>query len=283
VFSDPPPLPSAEFWKLFVPSLTGVVGFWATLSLNIPDFSRYAKSQRSQILGQSLGLPSTMTLYAFIGIAVTQATVVIFGEPIWDPVLLFQRFESGSIVVIAMIGLALATLSTNIAANVVSPANDLANLAPKYISFRTGGLITAVVGVVIMPWKLIESTQGYVFTWLIAYGGLLGPIAGIMIADYFIVRRGELKVDALYDPHGAYRYWGGFNPVALGSLLAAVLPNIPGFVNAATGRAVFPGIFDSLYVWAWFMGFFLALIVYPVLMSIFHSGNGGRASAAPTP
>jgi len=179
----------AEFWKFFVPSLTGMVGFWATLSLNIPDFSRYAKSQRAQMLGQAIGLPPTMTLYSFIGVAVTSATIVIFGEAIWDPVALLAKFDNPFIIILAMISLLIATLTTNIAANVVSPANDLANLMPKKISFKTGGLITAVIGIVMMPWKLLSDFGTYIFGWLIGYSSFLGPIAGVLIADYFVVRK----------------------------------------------------------------------------------------------
>src|SRR5215831_2092768 len=189
-----------EFFRFFIPSLTGVVGFWATLSLNIPDFTRYARSQKDQIVGQALGLPTTMTLYAFIGVAVTSATALIFpgGGVIWDPVKLLSRIGGPVTVMLSMLALTVATITTNLAANVVSPANDLSNLAPRVISFRTGGLITAVLGIVMMPWKLLASSQGYIFTWLVGYSALLGPIGGILIADYFVLRRRELVVDDLY-------------------------------------------------------------------------------------
>jgi NCS1 family nucleobase:cation symporter-1 len=202
---------AGQFLVFFVPALTAMVGFWATLSLNIPDFSRYAKSQRDQILGQALGLPTTMGLYAFIGVAVTSATVVIYHEKIWDPVQVLTKIENKSALVVAMLALSLATLATNIAANVVSPANDFSHLSPKRISFRTGGLITAVVGVLIMPWKLIESSHGYIFTWLVAYSALLGAVGGILICDYWLLRRARLSVADLFDPNGRYAYAHGTN------------------------------------------------------------------------
>ncbi len=183
-----------------------MVGFWATVALNIPDFTRYAKSQRAQMLGQALGLPAAMTLYSFIGVAVTSASVVLFGEAIWDPVALLGRFHQPVVASIALVALLVATLNTNVAANVVSPSNDFSNLNPRLISFRTGGLITGVVGVLMMPWKLLGDYSAYIFGWLVGYSGLLGPIAGVMIADYFIVRRCDLNVDDLYRRNGLYEY-----------------------------------------------------------------------------
>ena len=196
---------TAEFVHFFIPSLTGMVGFWATVALNIPDFTRYAKSQRDQMLGQALGLPAAMTLYSFIGVAVTSASVVLFGEAIWDPVALLGRFHQPVVASIALVALLVATLNTNVAANVVSPSNDFSNLNPRLISFRTGGFITGVVGVLMMPWKLLGDYSAYIFGWLVGYSGLLGPIAGVMIADYFIVRRCDLNVDDLYRRNGALR------------------------------------------------------------------------------
>src|SRR5215472_9569455 len=197
---------TAEFVRFFIPSLTGMVGFWATVALNIPDFTRYAKSQRDQMLGQALGLPAAMTLYSFIGVAVTSASIVLFGEAIWDPVALLGRFHQPAVALIALVALLIATLNTNVAANVVSPSNDFSNLNPRLISFRTGGFITGVIGVLMMPWKLLGDYSAYIFGWLVGYSGLLGPIAGIMIADYFLVRRRELNVDDLYRRNGAYEY-----------------------------------------------------------------------------
>jgi NCS1 family nucleobase:cation symporter-1 len=247
---------TGEFWKFFVPSLTGMVGFWATLSLNIPDFSRYAKSQRAQIAGQAIGLPPTMTLYAFIGVAVTSATIVIFGEAIWDPVALLAKFKNPLIIVLSMISLIVATLTTNIAANVVSPANDFSNLFPKKINFKTGGLITAVIGVAMMPWKLLSDYGTYIFVWLVGYSSFLGPIAGVLIADYFVIRKRQLIVKDLYIRNGEYEFTRGFNWRAIAALLAGVAVALIGLVV---------GPLRFLYDYAWFVGFAVAFGVYAVM------------------
>jgi len=255
---------SGQFFAFFVPALTGMIGFWATLSLNIPDFSRYARSQRDQVIGQALGLPLTMALYSFIGVAVTSATTIIYGETIWDPVDVLTRFKNPVVLVVALLSLCIATLATNIAANVVSPANDFSHLAPRKISFRTGGLITGIIGVVMMPWKLVADPSGYIFTWLVGYSALLGPIGGIMIADYYVYRRRQLDVTDLYQPHGRYRYHNGFSLVAIVTLILSVLPNLPGFlvtIKVLPASAVAP-FFVSLYHYAWFVGFFLAFVLY---------------------
>jgi NCS1 family nucleobase:cation symporter-1 len=265
---------AGQFLAFFFPALTGMVGFWATLSLNIPDFSRYAKSQRDQIIGQSLGLPLTMALYSFIGVAVTSATAIIFGQTIWNPVDVLTRFQNPVVLVIAMLALCIATLATNIAANVVSPANDFAHLAPRKISFRVGGLITGVIGVLMMPWKLVADPSGYIFTWLIAYSALLGPIGGILIADYFVYRRRKLNVNALYKADGEYRYAGGFSLVAIISLIIGALPSLPGFlvnVNLLSAAHV-PGFLAQFYNYAWFIGFALAFVLYFVLRRIAPKG-----------
>ncbi len=248
---------SGEFWKFFIPSLTGMVGYWATLSLNIPDFTRYAKNQRAQMLGQAIGLPPTMIGFAFIGIAVTSASVIIYGEAIWDPVALLSRFENPVVVGISLVSLLIATLTTNIAANVVSPANDFANLSPKYITFVKGGLITAVLGIVMMPWKLLSDFSAYIFGWLVGYSGFLGPIAGILICDYFLVRKRILKPKDLYDPSGIYKYKNGFNLKALISLFAGIAVALIGLV--------IPDV-SFLYDYAWFAGFIVAFLVYLLLM-----------------
>src|SRR5438128_3202679 len=190
---------AGQFFSFFVPALTGMIGFWATLSLNIPDFSRYARSQRDQVVGQALGLPLTMALYSFIGVAVTSATAIIYGETIWDPVDVLTRFKNPVVLVVALLSLCIATLATNIAANVVSPANDFSHLAPKKISFRTGGLITGVIGILMQPWKLVADPSGYIFKWLVAYSSLLGSIGGILICDYFLLRGCTLDIPELYD------------------------------------------------------------------------------------
>lgn len=257
---------SAEFWPVFGAGVTAMVGYWATLSLNIPDFSRYARSQRDQAVGQALGLPLTMAFFSFIGIAVTSATVVVFGQAIWDPVELVAKFKSPALSAIALLALAVATLSTNIAANVVSPANDISNLAPHRISFRTGGLIAAVIGILILPWKLYADPTGYIFTWLIGYSALLGPVAGIMIADYFIHRKRLLNVEALYQADGEYTYRRGFSVVGLGTLILSVLPNLPGFLAAVgvLNKSGLPPVLATSYNYAWFTGFGIALGLYSV-------------------
>ena len=248
---------TGAFFHFFVPSLTGMVGFWATVALNIPDFTRYAKSQKAQMLGQALGLPAAMTIYSFIGVAVTSASVVIFGEPIWDPVALLGRFNQPLIASIALIALLIATLNTNVAANVVSPSNDFSNLNPRRISFRTGGLITGVIGVMMMPWKLLSDFSSYIFGWLVGYSGLLGPIAGVMIADYFVIRKSRLVVDDLYRRSGEYEYSGGFNYRALVALAAGVVVALVG---------LFVPSLRWLYDYAWFVGFFVAGVLYCLLM-----------------
>jgi NCS1 family nucleobase:cation symporter-1 len=264
---DPGQSKAGHFYAFFVPALTGMIGFWATLSLNIPDFSRYAVSQRDQVVGQALGLPLTMALYSFIGVAVTSATTIIYGETIWDPVDVLTRFKNPVVLVIALLSLCIATLATNIAANVVSPANDFSHLSPRKISFRMGGLITGVIGVVMMPWKLVADPSGYIFTWLVGYSALLGPIGGIMIADYYVWRGKQLRVAGLYQADGEYRYTGGFSLIAIFALIVAILPNLPGFL--ATVKLVDPAMvspfFVRLYDYAWFVGFAIAFVVYLIL------------------
>lgn len=248
---------TADFLAFFIPSLTAMVGFWATVALNIPDFTRYAESQRAQAIGQALGLPLAMTLYSFIGVAVTSASVVLFGEAIWDPVLLIGRFNEPLIAFVALIAILLATLNTNVAANVVSPSNDFSNLNPRLISFRTGGLITGIIGIAMMPWKLLSDFNAYIFGWLVGYSGLLGPIAGVMIADYFLVRKQVLITDDLYRRNGAYEYSGGWNSRAVLSLVAGV-------AVALVGLAV--PMLKWLYDYAWFVGFALSAAVYTAAM-----------------
>lgn len=258
----------ASFFNYFFPALTGMVGFWATLSLNIPDFTRYAKSQKAQINGQIIGLPPSMTLFSFIGVVVTSATVIIYGETIWDPLVLAGKFDNKILVSVAMIAVAISTLATNIAANIVSPANDFANLSPKKINFRTGGYITGILGILIFPWKLIADPNGYIFTWLIAYSSLLGPVGGILITDYYFIRKQRLNVDDLYNHVGQYGYNKGINHVAVIALLSGILPNVPGFllqVNLISGTA-FPGWISDLYHYAWFVGFFVSGGLYWILM-----------------
>jgi NCS1 family nucleobase:cation symporter-1 len=246
-----------EFFHFFIPSLTGVVGFWATVSLNIPDFTRYARSQREQALGQALGLPATMTFYSFIGIAVTSATTIIFGQALWNPVAVLARLGNPWAVAVAMLGLLVATLNVNVAANVVSPANDFSNLAPRRIGFRTGGLITCLIGVLMQPWKLMSSFSSYIFGWLVGYSGFLGPIAGVLICDYFLIRKKHLLVDDLYRRNGVYEYSAGFHWRALLALAA-------GAAVALSGLVVPP--LRMLYNYAWFVGFLVSFLLYFSLM-----------------
>jgi NCS1 family nucleobase:cation symporter-1 len=245
-----------EFLHFFVPSLTGMVGFWATVALNIPDFTRYAKSQRAQALGQALGLPPAMTIYSFIGVAVTSASAVLFGQAIWDPVALLDRFHQPVVASVALVALLIATLNTNVAANVVSRSNDFSNLNPRLISFRTGGLITGVAGLLMMPWKLLANFNSYIFGWLVGYSGLLGPIAGIMIVDYFLLRKTILNVPDLYQRDGRYEYRNGINWVALTSLAAGVLVALSGLIIP---------ILRPLYDYSWFVGFVVAGSLYHLL------------------
>jgi nucleobase:cation symporter-1, NCS1 family len=265
----------APFWAIFPAALAANVGYWITLSLNIPDFTRYAKSQRSQILGQALGLPLTMTAFSFVGIAVTAATIVVFGEAIWNPVELVTRLTSGipALLILAMFVIAIAQISTNMAANVVSPSFDFSNLAPKFISFKTGGMITAIIGIISFPWVLLETAGAYIFTWLVGYGSLLGAIGAVMIADYWIVRRRQLSLADLYKLEGRYAYSSGWNWRAIVAVLVGVVPVLPGFLKAATTPG-FAGVFENptfiegLYNYGLFFTFFVAGLTYLLLSMI---------------
>jgi NCS1 family nucleobase:cation symporter-1 len=256
---------AGEFWSVFFPSLTGMIGFWATLSLNIPDFTRYARTQRDQMMGQAIGLPTTMALYSFIGVAVTSATIVIYGGfPVWDPVVLITRFKNPIVLAVSLFALCLATLATNLAANVVSPANDFSNLWPSKITFRIGGLITGIIGILIQPWKLVADPSGYIYTWLVGYSALLGPIGGILVCDYYVLRKTVLQPLDLYRIQGKYSYQSGFNSVGIAALVLGVLPCIPGFLG--TIKVIDPawvGTFMMhVYDYAWFVGFAVAFLVY---------------------
>lgn len=279
ILSQPARLHGPEFWKFFFPALTGAVGYWATLSLNIPDFTRYARSQRDQLLGQSLGLPTTMALFSFIGAAVTSAAVIIYPnvpqKDLWDPVILISLFDNPVVHVIALLALSLATLATNIAANVVSPANDFSNMWPKRIGFRTGGLITGLIGIAIQPWRLYNDPTGYIFTWLIGYSSLLGAIGGVLIADYFVIRRTRLDLAGLYRQDGPYWYGSGVNAVAIVALLLGIAPCVPGFLHSIKLIEI-PEFWERLYSYAWFVSFAVAFGVYWVGMA----ANRGRHQSA---
>ena len=242
------------FFPVFVPSLTAMIGYWATLSLNMPDFTRFGRSQREQVVGQVVALPTTMLVFAAMGVLITSATTIIYGQPIWDPIQLVGKFSSPVVVAVSMFTAVVATLSVNIAANVVSPANDFANAFPRAISFRTGGLITGLLGILIQPWRLLADPSGYIFTWLLGYSGGLGSIAGVLVADYWIVRRRQLVLEDLYLPDGTY---GGWNP-------RAIIATAVG-CGLAWGGLIIP-VLAPLYQYAWFVGFFAAGAAHVVLM-----------------
>jgi len=278
---------ATPFWTLFPAALTANVGYWATLSLNIPDFTRYAKSQRSQALGQALGLPTTMTAFAFIGVAVTSATIVIFGAPVWDPVVLVTRIGGTGVVIFAALVVLAAQLTTNMAANVVSPSNDFSNLSPRRISYVTGGLITAVIGVVMMPWKLYSDAAAYIFTWLLGYSSLMGALGGILIADYWVLRRQQLDVAELFRERGRYTYRNGINMKAVAALVLAILPVVPGFIRAVSvpgGRVAHPNVLDHLYSYAWFVTFALSFVLYLLFMRRDRpvSPRGAQSASSPS-
>jgi NCS1 family nucleobase:cation symporter-1 len=254
---------TGAFLAVFFPLLTGMVGYWATLALNIPDFTRFSKSQTAQAWGQAFGLPVAMTLYTFVGIAVTSASTVLFGRPIWDPIELIGAFHQPLVAFVAMIAILVATLSVNIGANVVSPSNDFSNLYPRLISFRTGGLITGFLGLAMCPWKLLATPDAYIFGWLTGYSGLLGPVAGIMIVDYFLIRKTVLDVNSLYHREGAYHYTKGINPRAVVALVLGVTLALVGLI--------YPPL-HFLYDYAWFVGFFTAGFVYFALMNAMAPG-----------
>ncbi len=255
---------AGKFWEFFFPALTAMVGFWATLSLNIPDFTRYARSQRDQILGQALALPAAMGIFSFIGIAVTSATAIIYGKSLWDPVVVLSKFGNPLVLAVAMASLGVATLGTNIAANVVSPANDFAHLWPSRIDFRTGGYLTGIIGVLIQPWKLVADPNGYIFKWLVAYSCLLGAVGGVLICDYYWIRRTHIELSELYSRGGRYWYRGGVNPKAIAAFALGVLPLGPGF-GAAVGLWRAGPFWVSLYHYAWFVGFAVSFIAYALM------------------
>jgi NCS1 family nucleobase:cation symporter-1 len=242
-----------EFMPVFIPSLTAMIGFWATLSLNMPDFTRFGRSQREQVLGQTVALPTTMFVFAAMGVLITSATTIIYGEVIWDPIKLVGRFSNPLVIAISMFTAIVATLAVNIAANVVSPANDFANAFPRLIRFKTGGLITGILGIIIQPWRLLADPSGYIFEWLLGYSGGLGSIAGVLIADYWIVRKTNLSLEDLYLTSGRYGRWNA----------AGIVATLAGCAIAWGGLVFEP--LRPLYNYAWFVGFFVAAGVYLAL------------------
>lgn len=247
----------SEFFPVFIPSLTAMIGYWATLSLNMPDFTRFGRSQREQMVGQVVALPTTMTVFAAMGVIITSATTIIYGKVIWDPVLLIGEFRNPIVIAVSMFTVMVATLSVNIAANVVSPANDFANAFPKWISFRVGGLVTGLIGMAMQPWRLLADPSGYIFNWLLGYSGGLGSIAGVLIADYWLIRRKQLELPDLYKTSGVYTYSGGWNWRAIGATLLGCA--------MAWGGLVIPTL-RPLYDYAWFVGLLVSGVVYVVLM-----------------
>jgi nucleobase:cation symporter-1, NCS1 family len=245
------------FALLFVPSLTAVIGFWSTLSLNMPDFTRYGRSQREQAVGQIVALPSTMTVFAGMGIIITSATVLIYGKAIDNPIALGGLFSNRLIVAIIMFTVVVATLAVNIAANVVSPANDFANAFPGKINFKLGGLITGVIGIAMMPWELLANAKRYIDGWLLGYSGSLGSIAGVLIVDYWILRKKTLDLKSLYVRDGAYTYWKGWN-------VAAIVATLAGTAVALAGAFWEP--MRPIYNFSWFIGFGLSGGFYYLLM-----------------
>jgi len=259
----------ADFWKVFPPALMGMIAFWSTLSLNMPDFTRFGRSQREQAIGQVLGLPTTMTVFPLIAVLVTSASAVVFkGDPIWDPVTLVGKMDNIFVAVFALFTLAVATLSVNVAANIVSPSYDFSNLAPKLISFRMGGLITGILGILIQPWELLSNPQSYIFTWLGTYGGATGAIAGVLMADYWWIRRNKLHLADLYRANGKYRYAGGFNWIAIVALLAGILFAIGGSYSASGAPFPVDGIIPplkGLADYSWVVGLLVSFFLYGIL------------------
>jgi NCS1 family nucleobase:cation symporter-1 len=240
-----------------------MIGYWATLSLNMPDFTRFGRSQREQAIGQTVALPTTMTVFAAMGVIITSAAIVIYPKlpmtDLWDPVKLVAQFKAPVVIAISMFTVVVATLAVNIAANVVSPANDFANAFPKWISFRTGGLITGIIAILMQPWRLLADPSGYIFDWLLGYSGGLGSIAGVLIVDYWVVRRKQLALADLYLTSGTYAYNGGWN-------WRAVAATLLGCAAAWIGLVV-PAL-KPLYDYAWFVGFGVAAITHWALMKV---------------
>lgn len=262
-------LTSSEFWSLFFPSLTANISFWATLALNIPDFTRYAKTQKDQIIGQ-VGLPVFMGAFTFVGLAVTSSTKVIFGRVISNPIQLLGEIGGLTTMIMAIVGISLATITTNIAANVVAPANALVNLSPSIFTFRKGALLTALLGIAFQPWRLLQSSESFVYTWLVGYSALMGPIGGIILADYYLIKKMKLNINDLYTlrRNGTYYYSGGYNLAAMAALIVGILPVMPGLLQKLGILSSVPELFITIYNNAWFFSFFAAGILYWVILSL---------------
>jgi len=262
--------PSAKHPSLMgvmIPALTGTIAFWSTLSLNMPDFTRYGRSQKEQAVGQTVALPSTMTVFAAMGIMITSATWIVYKDPIDNPILLASKFDSRLIVGIATFTIVIATLAVNIAANVVSPANDFANAFPKKINFQRGGLITGILGIAVMPWELLKDSDRYINGWLGGYGAALGSIGAVLIVDYWILHKTELDLRSLYVTDGRYRYKNGWN-------IPAVVATVIGAGIALLGAFWEP--MKPIYDFSWFAGFGIAGTIYYALMRAQGSASKNR-------
>ncbi|CAI8602520.1 unnamed protein product [Vicia faba] len=269
LFSLSSRLTNSEFFAVFFPSLTANISFWATVALNIPDFTRYAKSQKDQVIGQ-IGLPIFMGLFTFVGLVVTSSTKVIFGEVISSPIQLLGRIGGFSTSVLAILGISLATITTNIAANVVAPANALMNLNPSWFTFRRGAFLTAILGIAFQPWRLLKSSESFVYTWLVGYSALMGPIGGIVLVDYYVVKKMELRISDLYtrSAFGEYYYSKGFNVDAIVALVVGILPVVPGFLQKVGVVSSIHDGFLVIYNNAWFISFFIGGFLYWILVSL---------------
>ena len=270
IFSQPSQLGwGTQFWAVFWPSLMGMIAFWATLSLNMPDFTRFSGGQRQQVLGQVLGLPTTMSFISIVSIIITSGTIVVYGKAIWDPVEVARRFDHPLVVIIGLVMAILATMSCNVAANVVSPSYDFSNAVPRWLDFRTAGLLTGVIGILIQPWRLISDPNVYIFAWLGFYGGVLASVAGVLIAGYWLIDRNRIELADLYRAGGRYWYTGGWHwRAVVATLLGAVLA--VGGAYSAPGKGPFPAdglipFLKPLYDYSWAVGLAVGLLLYLAL------------------
>jgi NCS1 family nucleobase:cation symporter-1 len=259
----------SAFWKIFPPSLMGMIAFWSTMSLNMPDFTRFAHSQRGQRTGQILGLPTTMTFFSVLSVLITSGTIAVYGKAIWDPIQLAAKFSNPVVVILGLVTVLVATVSVNVAANVVSPSYDFSNAAPRWVSFRTGGLITGVVAVLLQPWRLLSNPHVYIFVWLGFYGGLIGAVAGVLVAGYWVIRRTKLDLTGLYLPRGRYWFTGGWNLAAVVATVTGAVLSVGG-AYSAPGQGPFPAdglipFLKPLYDYNWLVGFGAGFVVYLVL------------------
>jgi NCS1 family nucleobase:cation symporter-1 len=274
-----------DFWKVFFPALMGMIGFWSTMSLNIPDFTRFGGSQRKQMWGQALGLPTTMTFFALLAVLITSGTERVYGQAIWDPIQLSAKLSNDAAIIFALVTVMVATVSTNVAANTVSPSYDFSNLAPRIVSFRTGGVVTGVIAILMQPWRLLSNPHVYIYTWLGFYGGLLGAVAGLLVADYWIVRRSHLALAELYTTRGRYWYSNGWNVTGLLAALVGMVLACGG-AYSTPGNGPFPHdglipVLKPLYDYSWAVGFGAALVLYLALYPITaRRSAAGRSAVA---